>query len=442
MLKSLSRSHPRMLWVAFLLGQLAAVGLARLAVAQPLFAAGIVYVVIFWLLAWNRPAVALALIFAAAPWQQSLVPGSPVLFSLTEVNLALMLPVVLARCAAQKRRLAFGPIGVAMALYFVICVLSSLQTWRGRDSLVSLIQMVLYLVIGLVIFSSYVKREEEFLASLRGLIVVGVFFSLVMLALRTNYILDLHKNGVGASVSCAFLVAVELWFRSQSPREKRWLVAAQVVLVAGLLFSLSRGSWLGSLVGLTWIVGMRGQWKMMLRGVLVLLPVVAIGWSSLPETEREYATGFGRERFNISERYRSVEIARGYWEKSPVYGGGVGLRERYDATNIAWSTLAETGVLGLGAFALIHVALVSGLARARRFARRDELLFSLLVIGGALMLRQVSHGMVDHYWGRGPLTMAWASMGMAIFAGVAIGKRQQALQSQERAAFAHGPEPA
>lgn len=406
----------KVLWAVFLSGQIAAIALARVALIQPLYALGILYAIGFCVLAWNRPAIALALIFAAAPWQQSLVPSAPVLFSLAEVNLALMLPVVLLRNAVEKRRLLLGPVALSLALYFAICLLSSLQTWRGRDALVSLLQMGLYLVIGLLIFSSYARREEEFLPGLYGLIGVGIFFALTVLILRTNYVLGLHKNGVGASLACAFLVGVEFWFRSRDPQRKRWLLVALSIIVAGLLWTLSRGSWLGALVGLAWIVVLRGEWKLLWRGALVFLPLVAIGWSALPQSEREYTVGFGRDRWNINERYRSVEFAREHWEKSPIYGVGVGLREEYDATNIAWSTLAETGVLGLAAFAAIHVVFFHALWKVRSRLAHDDLLFSLVVIGGALLWRQLAHGMVDHYWGRGPLTMTWAAVGMAIYA--------------------------
>ncbi len=416
-------NRSKVLLGVFFAGQLAAILLARLALIQPLYAVAVLYAVGFWVLAWNRPSIALMLIFAVAPFQQSILPGGAVLFSLTEVNLGLMLPVVFLRDLLEKRRLEFGPIAWPLALYFLICLLSSLQSWRGRDAVVSLLQMVLYLVIGLVIFSSYARRGEDFKPGFYGLLAVGVFLASAMLIQQSNYVLNLHKNGIGASLACALLVGAELWFASNNPREKRWLVAALAVIVAGLLYSLSRGAWVGGLVALIWIAAMRRQWKLLIRGALVFLPLLAIAWSSLPAEQREYATGFGRERWNINERYKSVDFAREHWEKNPALGVGVGLREEYDATHIAWSTLAETGVLGLGAFALLHVVFLSALARARSLAVPDEVLFSLLIIGGALVLRQITHGMVDHYWGRGPLAMSWAAAGMAIYAYATLRRR-------------------
>jgi hypothetical protein len=415
-MRALPFLRSRQLWALFFAGQVAAIILARLAIIQPLFAIAVLYAVAYGIVAWHKPAIALMLIFAVAPFQQSLLPGSPVMFSLTEINMALLLPIVLLRNALEKRSLQFGPIAAPLTLFFLICLLSALQSWRGRDTLVSLIQMVLYLVVGLFIFSSYVRRGEDFLPGLYGVLGVAAFFAINMLVQRTNYVLGLHKNGVGASLACAFLIGVELWFASRSLRHKRWILGILIVIVAGLLYSLSRGAWVGGLLGLIWIIAMRGEWKLLFRGALLFLPIIALGWSTIPQSEREYATGFGRERWNINERYRSVEFARENWEKNPVLGVGVGLREEYDATNVAWTTLAETGVLGLLAFALVHIVFLYSMRKYLKFVPRDGILYSLIIIGGALMLRQITHGMVDHYWGRGPLAMTWAAVGMAIYA--------------------------
>jgi hypothetical protein len=160
------------------------------------------------------------------------------------------------------------------------------------------------------------------------------------------------------------------------------------------------------------ICGLRRQYQLMLRAGLIMIPLIALAWQFLPSETRDYATSFDSKRYNISERYKFIDTARELWERSPIYGSGVGLRKEYDATNLAWSTLAETGVLGLGAFALIHVVFFLSVIRTYRFLARDSLHSSILLIGGALLLRHFTHGMVDHYWSRGAVTMAWAGVGM------------------------------
>ena len=52
--------------------------------------------------------------------------------------------------------------------------------------------------------------------------------------------------------------------------------------------------------------------------------------------------------------------------------------------------------------------------RAARAIPVSDPRFSLAVLGGALTAGKRAHGMVDHYWGRGPLMMAWAAVGMSL----------------------------
>jgi hypothetical protein len=40
----------------------------------------------------------------------------------------------------------------------------------------------------------------------------------------------------------------------------------------------------------------------------------------------------------------------------------------------------------------------------------------LLALGAALVVSRLAHGLVDHYWSRGAIMIAWAAAGMATFA--------------------------
>ena len=128
----------------------------------------------------------------------------------------------------------------------------------------------------------------------------------------------------------------------------------------------------------------------------------------------------------------SVDLAKNYFEQSPVVGVGVGLRKQYDATNLVMSTLAETGVVGLLTFSLIYVSFFRMIWWTRKRVAQTEIQFSFLVVGAALTGCTLAHGMVDHYWSRGAITIAWASVGMAV--GVHLSVRKQ-----NRAALTEGP---
>jgi hypothetical protein len=353
--------------------------------------------------------MALALIFAAAPFQHDLSIGGPVKFSLAEINLLLICPVLL----LSGQRLRIGAIGIPVALYLAICVLASLLSWRDT-SLVSLVQTTLYLVVTVVIFASLPRLAEDLRPALIGLVIVGVFLASVAVAFRSSYVLGLHKNGLGASLAAALIVGVELWFSSTSEQQK-WYTAALVVIALGLVMSLSRGAWMGALLGVFILMVLRREFALMTRLALLVLPVIAALWLSLPGESREYATDLRLDSYNINARVESLDYALNAYRQGGVLGVGVGFRKEYDATNVIMSTLAETGLAGVAAFLLIHWSFFRRVSRDRVLLDRQHLSFSLVAIGTALFAAKLGHGMVDHYWGRGSATMAMGGVGMATF---------------------------
>ena len=396
---------------------------------QPILVLGFFYALAFWAVAWKYPAVAMMMVFAIAPIQNDLGSGG-LRFSLTEIHVALLLPVAIVRCYMDRRPIHVGVTLIPVLLYFAVCIYSSLHTFRGNDAIVSIAQMIIYLLVVVGIFASFPTDAEQFRPALYGAIGVCCFIAFWSLATRNNFILGLGKNGVGQSLSCAVIIAVELWFAAKNPKVKRWLSIALALLAAGLVFSVSRGAWLGCAMGLILICSLRRQFQLMLRVLLVMMPLVAISWQFLPESTQSYATSFDRKRVNIFERYKFIDAAKGLWAKSPVYGSGVGLRKQYDATNLMWATLAESGVLGLLAFALVHVAFFAMILRTHKLMARDNIHYSVLLIGGALVLRHLTHGMVDHYWSRGAVTLAWGSAGMASYSYFAVRREMRLRRSQ------------
>jgi len=409
-----------------------------------MLAAALVYALVFWLVGSRWPKVPLMLIFALAPFQNDIsatfameperpdqqASGGPH-FSIAEIHLLLTLPLFFLR----RRPVIFGPLFVPTCLYLGLGVVSSLAHWRPT-SLVSLIQMGMYLVISVMIFTSFAKSADDFRPALIGLVAVGAVLATAVLVTRSGYVLNLHKNGVGGSLATTVIVCAELWFSARTRRE-RWIFGALMgLLVAGLFFSLSRGGWVGALSGVVLLLLLRREFTKLVRLSVFMVPLVAVCWALLPQQSKSYATGFDRENWNIRLRFMSLDYAKAQFESSPVLGVGVGLRKEYDATNLFMLTLAETGVLGLGAFLYLHVAVALMVWKACRFIARGDLLFTPLALGGALVLSKFIHGMVDHYWSRGALMIAWASAGMATHAYV-IGRRRWL--ARRRAATAEDP---
>ncbi len=373
--------------------------------------AGLLYVALFLYCGWRWPQIPLLLIFALAPFQYDISTGGPVRFSIAEINLLLTVPLLV----ATGRPILLGPTALPTALYLGVCLTDTLIHWRD-SSLVSLVQMGIYLVAAVVVFTSFVKRPEEFRLALRGLVVVGAVLALAVVVTRSGYVLGLHKNGVGSSLAVAVVVAAELWFSATSRREKRWLGIGTLIIAAGLFFTLSRGAWIGAVCALLMLLGLRRKFRLLMQVSIGAVVLIAVGWYFLPSESREYATSLDRKNENIRLRFQSIDFARELFESSPVVGVGVGLRKEYDATNIIWLTLAETGVPGLLTWLLIHLALTRMVWRDHQRVAQSDILFSLSSLGGALVVSILVHGLVDHYWSRGAIMVAWCSAGMATHA--------------------------
>lgn len=421
---------------------LAAIILTKLAFISLLIPAALLYVTGFCLAAYYYPGAALALIFASAPFQNDLSGGGGAKFSIAEINLMLTLPVLYLRCLVQKLRLHVGPVLVPVLLYFTVCLYSSAMHWLGSVALISLIQMFLYFVVVVCVFCVFITDIKQYWPGFYGLVGVGVFLAVAGIA--TNYwFIGLNKNGIADSLACCFLVATELILSAETIRAKRWLMAALGVIALGLLFSLSRGSWLGTLCGVALIFTLRRRLGLLLKIMLCLLPLIAAFWFSLPQASRDYAMGFGTDHYNIKLRYQSVAIAQSYFAQSPVFGMGVGLRKNYDATNLLLMTLAETGILGAACLLFIHLAFFGMIWKTQKRIARTEALFSLLCLGGALVLNKFVHGMVDQYWSRGAIMAAWAGGGMATRAYYMAKERPCLVAVSDRQNFAALPgEPA
>jgi hypothetical protein len=393
---------------------LAAVPLVWLTLQQAIYGMAVVYVLAFLSAAWRWPHVALMLIFASAPFQADVSGGGGPKFSITEVNLALTLPVFYLQ-GLKRKGLVFttGPLTLPVILYFLVCLYSSSQNWLGAAAVTSFFQMFNYMVLAVAMFATFSDRCERNLLSLNALVVVGVL--LAAYKLSGAGFLGLHKNGIGASLACTLIVGIELWFAAANkPGRQNWLLAALLIITAAMISTLSRGAWLSATVGMLVIFSMRREWRQLRRIALVLVPLIVLCWYYLPQADRDYATGFSKSRYNIQLRYASIDIARRHYERHPVYGDGVGWRKLYDATNTPMLLLAETGILGLLSFLLIHIVFYRMVWQTQRRLERTDPAYSFLAVGAALLLGKLTHGMVDHYWSRGAVTLAWSSVGMAL----------------------------
>ena len=375
----------------------------------------LVYAGIFWAVSWRTPGVALALIFATAPFQNDLSGGGGAHFSFAEINLVLALPLFVVMLLLGARKMRIWPLFWASALYTLACVMSALTEWRPTSAPTSFIQMGLFLFVVVPIFALMGRRPSDLKPALWGMLGIAAIIAVQKMLHPGAEAFGINKNGMGGSMACALIVATELWFHydKKPGRYKAILVALMGIISVGLLLTLSRGGMLAATAGIVLIVALRRQFVLLGRIALVLVPVGVLVWSVLPQDSREYATSFSSERGNIKQRYINTDNTLKEWQKNIWFGAGMGLRKDLDATNLVVMALGETGIVGLITFLGIFVSYFVSLWNARERLPRDEFAFSLLCIGGGLMLSRFTQGMVDHYWARGPTMMAWAGAGMA-----------------------------
>jgi hypothetical protein len=389
---------------------------AILVIAEISFpAAGAIYAVLFFALTFVRPGTALMVMLATALFPYEVPMGLPVKTALGEISLILALPSFIYRCAAAGRAPRLPPFIIPTAAYFLICIASIGRGGIDASAIVSVVQMALYLVVAVMFFSTFTENTILLRRALQGSLVSGAILSIATLVERSGYVLGMHKNAVGASLSFATVIAVELWISERDRRAKRWYAITMGLVASGLLMSCSRGGWLGASGGITLVFVLRGRLRLLLRCLCILVPILAACWSWMPPEAKEYALDVQADAHSTQSRLNSIDYAMPFFYSSPVIGSGVGLRKTYDATNVIVSTLAETGALGLSAFVAIHLSFFWMVWRSTRRLRFDDPRFTFAAVGGGLILCQFIHGCFDHYWAR-TLLVVWGSAGMATFA--------------------------
>jgi O-antigen ligase len=381
-------------------------------------AAAIVYVPFYLVLCWIRPYAALALMMGEVAFPFDVNNSGLAHTAPAEISLCLAFPVFWLRALADGRRGVPSPMTPAITAYFFICVISTFMYFTGRDAIVSILQMALYLILAVKFFSSLVPNRGQVFTALHGLIAATTFMSIAILYYRKESIFGIHKNATGTFLSYTVLILAEMWLLAATGRRKKlWLNILLLINVGGLIMSSSRGAWMGCTAGMAVLLISRRQFGLFFRAMLLMIPAIVACAFLMPQEQLEYAMGGGDSSHgSLESRIANNEFFADKFMQSPVIGMGVGLRKERDSTNIIMSTLAETGVLGLLAFLAIQISFFWVIFRAIRHVPRDDPDFTILVLGAALVLCLFIHGQVDHYWSRTQLPvygMAGAAIGVA-----------------------------
>jgi hypothetical protein len=374
-----------------------------------------VCVAAMWVIAIRAPAVALAVIFAAAPWYHDVGDGS-IKVATADLLLVGVAPVVLVRWLRSNRPVVFGPMAFSLLAYIGACVVITIANPVDAVALRNVAQMLLYLagVVGVVAYG--LSRPDELDLAYWSYIASVLVVAVAVLSTGQMFVLGMHKNAVGGVLSVGIVIATHLILHARELKRTHWLATfILAVMTAAIVVSASRGAWVGAILGVGAVLIAHKKAKLALRVTAVLVVVAVIGWMLMPEERREYASSFDSERWNIKLRYKSAEYAWELFQEAPLTGNGLQLRDGYDATNVVLLSLAESGVVGFAALVSMWVTFgVCAYSMSRRVPVGTAH-FSLIAIGIGVMVCKIGHGMFDHYWGRG-LTVPWAGAGMLIAA--------------------------
>jgi O-antigen ligase len=304
-----------------------------------------------------------------------------------------------------------GPITIPVTLYLTVLTWTTLRTGIEQDDIKALIQTFVTCGVTVGVFANMVPDLEKMVKSLIWMPVFCLPIALLEILTGSFNVFGLHKNSIGGSLAVALIISVNLWYAKLTTFSPKLMVALLICMSCGLLISLSRGAWIGTVLGLVMSGLVWGRLRLVMRAVIIGLPILLVLWFLMPSEKREYAAGFQSDRWNIKMRLQTQASLQRTIENEPLFGVGIGLRKQVDATNFVLVTMAESGIMGLLAFSYIVVTITIIAFQTKRLCDGGiELTIVAIAIGG--LTCKLGHGMVDHFWGRGNGTVVWSMIGL------------------------------
>lgn len=375
------------------------------------------YAVAFSLLVWNRIEIALGIVLVLAPWVQDVSGGGGVAkFSAAELHIFLIAVVLVVRALLERNLITIGQLTGPVVLYMALMGVSSYQGGIEREDIIALFQTGIFCFVLPYLYMdrrlSPQSQRNIVLAAACSTVLLGIF---QIVAGPKAFALGIHKNNVGQGMAAGLAIWMCSWFDRITGWWSKLVLPALAIVTVALVFTLSRGAWVGAGCAFMALAIMYGRLQLILRAVLVIVPLVGLMWTYLPKEDQQYATSFDRKKYdNIDARYNNFERTSTLIAKSPIIGNGISIRKQLDATNLVMVTLAEGGVLGFVLFLVplgVYFKLVATLLRK---VPQSDPRFFVVSVSCAVMISRLSHAQFDHYWVRGASTIAWASVGMVL----------------------------
>ncbi|WP_405727538.1 O-antigen ligase family protein [Streptomyces sp. NBC_00028] len=399
----------------------------------------------------SRPALALAAVAVV------LVAGNtdgPLGVPLARIlALGAVAVVLTARLGGQGRRIGRSPVLLAMAVLVAAALLSTLSSVDLGRSLRQDVGYVTGLLLASAIVMATGRRSDLLLVAVALCVGGGVLCGTSLVpfpdlrvetsdaALVTNRPVGVfaQPNELGlcaAMTVCLSVALIVVAHRLRRPWMTGLCVAAAVPSLVALAVSLSRGAWIGTMVGLVLLAALLREARPLLLclGTVVMLTLglfaTAPSFTSQPVVVQRLTSVFGGPGNPYDERPSARAEAIVQMSENPVLGSGPGAfrtatyqgaahvaaaRQEEHAHNLFLAVGAEQGVLGGAA---LVVAIGTGAAAALANRGRPEAPADLTSRGvsaaaAASLAAVIGHGLVD-YPLRNPVIgiMAWFFIGL------------------------------
>jgi len=368
----------------------------------------------------TQPAVGLVLIAVAIPWGSTLGPLPIRGAGIVDLLVGAVLVTWLARGVARREIRIETTVLFRLLLVFVwVAGASLIQAASWQDGLSEWLKWAEFATLYVVGLQALGQRSAlavvaALLAAGVSQVVLGAYQFLTQTGPEGFILMGRFMRAYGtlgqpnpyagylgylAPVAAAIVVTTAtLWLKTRRTRYLATCIASlgtTLALVAGIFMSWSRGAWLGLAASLLLVFGLtskRSAIVALLAGaaLVLVISVAGIGW--LPDSVEGRVQDLGSyagnldpanteitdDNFSVLERLAHWQAGRLMFQNRPWLGVGIGnysanysqyaLPYWYDplghAHNAFINFLAETGILGLGAFLSFWLALAWTVSRS------------------------------------------------------------------------------
>ena len=436
---------------------LAAIG-ARFGDLGPIVVVGLVAIPMLAVATLLDPRWGVIAVFATFPVGSIGVPAGAFDLEISQVAvLGVTGVVIVGRLAAGRT-----PLPWPSQLWWVMGLIA--WTLIGLPSAVDqalAIKQIAALVLGTLftcVVVSTCRRVKDIQVILIGLIAVAVLIALVAFSQGSDFRSTFggarvqgraagsfdHSNQLGSLSAMTSLIAMALVAGARTARA-RWMgIAAILILLGGQALTLSRGAWIGTMVGIVFLAIVLPHARRAL--VLIAVPLFSVGVAIAILTPDNTQVQVIQQRFESLTVRSPYDDRSAIWQEAqreliedPVTGQGAGgfpvasTRSAsgantvfaYHAHNIFLTWGAEAGFPAI--FAIIGFAVSLGISasRARRRADGDsyeEIAYHALVAGlMAALLALLAQGLVDYTLRNAVIFIAVMAVVGCLLAAIRIG---------------------